>query len=191
MVAKTPLIDAVVDYARHDDIYRELVARGATGWSTSEQYAAMVNLVTPSLPPATNGISPRVLELGSGAGNLSGLLAGLGYTVTGVDISPTAVAWASERARQSGTSVVFRVDSVVVLGTCGDGEFDAVVDGHCLHCIIGDDRARCFSAVRRVLKPGGTFVVLTMCGDVLDKRLLQQFDPVNQVVMVEGGLHGT
>jgi hypothetical protein len=51
-----------------------------------------------------------------------------------------------------------------------------VVDGHCLHCIIGADRARCLAAVRRVLQPGGRWVVLTMCGEVRDPALLRHFD---------------
>ncbi|HIG46099.1 MAG TPA: methyltransferase domain-containing protein [candidate division Zixibacteria bacterium] len=40
---------------------------------------------------------------------------------------------------------------------------DFVCDSHLLHCIIGADRAGVFASVRRVLKPGGYFLVDTMC----------------------------
>jgi len=143
-------------------------------------------VIAPALPPAGPDSSPRVLEIGCGAGNLSILLAQRGYCVTGVDIAATGIDWANGRARESGTNALFRVDNVVALSSCGDAVFDAVVDGHCLHCIIGDDRARCLAAVRRVLKPGGVFVVLSMCGEVRDEKRLGQFDPVTRVLVVDG-----
>ena len=174
------------DYSLHEDVYRKLRARGATGWSSDDEYAVMFDLVAPALPPVALGVSPHVLELGSGAGNFSMMLAHEGYTVTGVDISGTAVDWANERARSSGTSVLFRVDDVVELSSCSDATFDAVVDGHCLHCIIGEDRAACLTAVHRVLRPGGVLVVLTMCGEVVDERLRESFDPLAQVMVVGG-----
>jgi SAM-dependent methyltransferase len=177
-IAVTPPLP--VDYGAHDQMYRKLRERGATGWSTDDECAVMAKLVTPLLPPATAENSPGVLELGGGAGNFSLLLAQRGYCVTGLDISATAIDWANDRAREAGVRVDFRVDNVVELLSCSDATFDAVVDGHCLHCIIGDDRARCLQAVRRVLKPGGVFVVLTMCGEVIDEGILRQFDPVTK-----------
>lgn len=173
-----------VDYSLHENVYRVLRARGEPGWSSDEEYAVMFNLVAPGLPPVTRETSPRVLELGCGAGNFSFMLAKQGYTVTGVDISATGVDWANERV--AGAGAVFRVDNVIGLSSCDDASFDAVIDGHCLHCIIGEDRARCLSSVHRVLKPGGVFVVLTMCGAVIDERLRKLFDPVTNVVVVDG-----
>jgi SAM-dependent methyltransferase len=173
-----------VDYSSHEGVYRALRGRGASGWSSDDEYAAMARLIAPGLPPVTHGNPPRVLELGSGAGNLSTLLADQGYDVTGVDISETAVAWARERAAPQ--RAAFRVDNVVELASCEGASFDAVVDGHCLHCIIGDDRARCLESVHRVLKPGGVFVVLTMCGAVVAERLRASFDPLTRVVTVDG-----
>ena len=46
-----------------------------------------------------------------------------------------------------------------------DETFDLVVDAHLLHCIVGGDRAAVLRSVVRVLRPGGWFQVLTMCGD--------------------------
>jgi len=161
-----------------------LRARGAAGWSPEEDYARMLDAVLPALPAASAAGAVRVLELGCGAGNLALRLAARGCAVTGVDISATAVAWATER---TGTAAaVFRVDDVVTLRSCEDEGHDAVVDAHCLHCIIGDDRAQCLAAVYRVLKPGGVFVVLTMCGPVLDPGLRERFDAAAQVVVDDG-----
>ena len=69
--------------------------------------------------------------------------------------------------------------------SCDYATFDAVVDGHCLHCIIEDDRARCLQVVHRVLKHG-VFVVLTMCGEVPDEGILRLFDHATKVVAVNG-----
>jgi 2-polyprenyl-3-methyl-5-hydroxy-6-metoxy-1,4-benzoquinol methylase len=132
------------------------------------------------------GTQLHVLELGCGAGNLSVMLAERGYAITGVDIAPTAVDWATERALAQGISAQFYVDNVLELATCADSAFDAVVDGHCLHCIIGSDRARCLAAVLRVLKPGGILVVLTMCGAVTDPRMLENFDATTRTTVHSG-----
>jgi SAM-dependent methyltransferase len=173
------------NYASHDRVYQRLRAQGATGWDDDESgtYADMLALVMPLLPSLGDGASPSVLEMGCGAGNFSLRLAQHNYRVTGVDIAPTAIDWAQERAQAATGILDFRVDNVLSLVTCGDAVFDAVVDGHCLHCIIGDDRTCCLAAVRRVLKPGGVFVVLSMCGEVACQKMLQVFDPLSKVTM--------
>lgn len=172
------------DYSAHDRVYRALRSRGATGWSDEGEYLAMMEIVAPALPAIVSGARPSVLELGSGAGNFSVMLASRGLNATGVDISPIAVAWANDRA--VGTDAKFRVDNVVALESVSDATFDAVVDGHCLHCIVGDDRARCLEAVHRVLRPGGVFVMLTMCGAVLNERLSKVFDPLTGLIFTDG-----
>jgi len=40
--------------------------------------------------------------------------------------------------------------------------------------------------VFRVLKPGGAFIVRTMCGDVIDEKLKHNFDPINRTLVTEG-----
>jgi Methyltransferase domain len=70
--------------------------------------------------------------------------------MTGVDVSPAAIDWATERST-SFSGVDFRVDDVLHLATCADADFDAVVDGHCLHCIIGPDRRRACGSGRHAV----------------------------------------
>jgi len=176
------------DYASHDGAYRKLREQGAQGWNNEgvEAYADMLELVAPALPPVTTGARPHLLEIGCGAGNFSQLLARQGYSVTGVDISPAAIDWAIERSQADAAHLHFRVDNVLDLASCEAASFDGVVDGHCLHCIIGDDRSRCLASAHRVLKAGGVFVVLTMCGDVSAPQLLKAFDPVERVTRSSG-----
>ena len=174
------------DYADHDEVYRRLRSAGASGWDSADRYAEMLDRVVPWLPRDLEGV--QLLELGSGAGDVSLLLAARGARVHGVDIAPTAVAWARDKARERGLSdrATFAVDDVCALKTLADDAFEVVVDGHCLHCIVGDDRAKALRACHRVTKQGGVFVVLTMCGDVRNPRAKPHFDPVTRTVF-QGG----
>jgi SAM-dependent methyltransferase len=122
----------------------------------------------------------RVLELGCGAGNVAGWFVERGCEFTGVDISPTAVAWAMERAIPGARFVV--ADLTVGIA----GEYDLVIDGHCLHCIIGEDRSRLLANVRRALVPGGHLFISTMCGEITLPALRACFDPVTRCQVVDG-----
>ena len=176
------------DYSNHDALYRKFRERGGNGWNNeqAQAYQEMLQFISPELPTIKHGTPVHTLEIGCGAGNFSILLAQHGFRVTGVDISPTAIEWANERASPVSKDVSFRVDNVLNLGTCDDEMFDLVVDGHCLHCIIGEDRASCLAAIWRVLKAGGSFVVLTMCGEVTNQSMLKSFDHDRKVTLHQG-----
>jgi len=177
-----PIHDGV--YAGHDDVYQLLQGQGQVGWDQNPEYEVMLDTVRSLLPAQST--PARLLEIGCGAGNLSVRLAREGHLVTGVDISRTAIEWAIRTSADSNPDVHFEIDNVVTLSSCRSGWFDAVIDGHCLHCIVGADRAVCLNSVFRVLRPGGTFIVLTMCGDVRNERILSNFDPVTGTVFQDG-----
>jgi SAM-dependent methyltransferase len=77
-------------------------------------------------------------------------------------------------------------DDVTRMDALSSSTFDQVIDGHCLHCIIGDDRLACMRAVHRLLKPGGRFIILTMCGEVTNPRMKGDFDPATGIVSLKG-----
>lgn len=73
------------------------------------------------------------------------------------------------------------------MGRWEDGSFDAVIDGHCLHCIIGQDRDEVLKETYRVLKPGGLFYISTMCGEPKEPEVIKMFDAETRC-MVWGGV---
>jgi SAM-dependent methyltransferase len=104
----------------------------------------------------TNGL--KVLELGSGDGNVSCYLARLGCHVVGVDALASAIAVAQRRSKILGLTdrVEFRLDDI-------DGwpilekSYDAVIALQCLQYLFDRTIPRLREAMAAV-KPGGFFV---------------------------------
>lgn len=95
----------------------------------------------------------EVLELGSGAGEMTTLLARSGAHVTAVDLSPASVALARRRARLHGVDGA--IDFVVAAGESlplVSERFDVVVGKAVLHHL---DASRAAPELHRVLRPGG------------------------------------
>ena len=172
------------NYVGHDATYQRYRSEGAVGWDQTdaayrEHESALDGVLGAGLAPKTG----RLIELGCGAGNITVWLSARGYDVLGVDISPTAVQWATERARAEGLSARFLVGDVLDLTQVEDGAFDLVLDGHCLHCIIGPDRPRFFASAHRLLAAGGYLLVDTMCGPVTDTTVFEGYDPISRCTL--------
>jgi ubiquinone/menaquinone biosynthesis C-methylase UbiE len=128
----------------------------------------------------------RLLELGSGAGDMSLWAAQRGFEVHGVDISPTAIQWAREKAAAQNLSVHFQIGSVLDLSAFATDSFDVILDGRCFHCIIGQDRGTFLREARRVLKSSGIFHIATMCGTPSCEEHLKQFDSQSRCLLHDG-----
>lgn len=166
------------DYAAHEQRYREILSDDRPGWDDAEQLADHLAELPFYEGDGVPG-SGRLLELGCGAGDVALVYAACGYSVFGLDIAPTAVRWARDKAAERGLGARFVVGDVRAL-PYHRGAFDVVVDGHLLHCIIGPDRARVLGEVRRVLRPGGAFLLGTMCGEVTSPRILEGYDRITR-----------
>lgn len=174
------------NYESHDVGYRRFREAGAVGWDqTDEAYRIRQREVGDVLSAGRAPRAGRLLELGCGAGNMTVWLASLGYRASGIDIAPTAIAWGRSRAAEAGVEVDFEVANVVSMDGYTGGPFDIIVDGHCLHCIIGDDRARFFASVFRLLEPGGYFLVDTMCQPVRPGAF-ENYDEVARATIHDG-----
>ena len=85
-----------------------------------------------------------VLDIGCGLGDNAIYLAEHGHTVTGLDISPTALITAERRSVDAKVHVRFATTDATRLDGYTDA-FDTVVDSGCYHCL--DDAGR--TALRR------------------------------------------
>ncbi|MER5964533.1 class I SAM-dependent methyltransferase [Streptomyces sp. NPDC002057] len=112
----------------------------------------LVSYVERGLLPAGG----RVLDLGCGPGRNALHLASLGYRVDAVDLSPTAIRWAEERAREAGaTGIRFVRGDAFAAGTALDGPYDLVHDSGCFHHLPPHRRVSYLALLDRVLAPGG------------------------------------
>ena len=122
-------------------------------FSESER-AAWHRLLVRHLGPADGR---AVLDLACGTGVVSHLLDDLGFRVTGLDWSEAmldrAKAKAGERARQ----IAFHLGDAERLME-DDESFDVVVTRHLVWTLV--DPAAAFAEWRRVLKPGGTLLIV-------------------------------
>lgn len=98
----------------------------------------------------------RALDLGCGPGRNALYLASLGFQVDAVDLSPAAVAWAQERAREAGADIRFhRGDAFELPAAELGGPYDLIHDSGCFHHLPPHRRVSYLSLVDRALAPGG------------------------------------
>jgi ubiquinone/menaquinone biosynthesis C-methylase UbiE len=98
----------------------------------------------------------KILEIGCGAGNNLWFAAREGFTVSGVDGSPSAIEYAQKRFAEDGLKGDFRVADFTVLPHA-DGQFDFVIDRASLTCSTFASAQKTVSEVHRVLARGGRF----------------------------------
>ncbi|MEU2667846.1 class I SAM-dependent methyltransferase [Streptomyces sp. NPDC007164] len=102
----------------------------------------------------------RVLELGCGPGRNAIHLASLGFEADAVDLSPSALAWAEERADEAGADVRFHQGDIFELtATELTGPYDLVYDSGCFHHLPPHRRVSYLALLDRVLAPGGGFAL--------------------------------
>jgi SAM-dependent methyltransferase len=101
-------------------------------------------------------LSGAVLELGCGAGRISGYLIGLAREFHGIDLSPQMTAEARRRYPDGD----FSEGDVRDLARFGDGSMDAVMAGcNLLDIFDVDERRAMLREITRVLVPGGVLIM--------------------------------
>jgi ubiquinone/menaquinone biosynthesis C-methylase UbiE len=83
-------------------------------------------------------------------------LARQGFEASGIDISPTAVTHARDRAQREGVRIDLRSGDAVRL-PYPDAAFSFVFDRGCFHSIAPADREDYIQGLHRVLKAGGRY----------------------------------
>ena len=137
-------------YADIDRIYRTIPLDNLP-WNNETPPDALVRLVQ------EGKVRPcRTTDLGCGAGNYAIYLAGLGFEVTGVDSSPTAITIAREHAEKRGVRCRFIVADLLGGLQEVSGTFDFAYDWEFLHHIFPEDRETYIRNVHENPEPGGS-----------------------------------
>lgn len=151
--------------ARWDHLYRH----GGDGWELGKPSPPLVRYFSAHPPTAGS----RVLVVGCGRGHEALLLASLrsDVQVVGVDLSPTAIALATESARAAGLSDRVHLLTQDLFAFSGflpgqkpsrpeQGLYDWVVEHNCFCAIDPARRDEYVAAVARLLRPSGQLVGL-------------------------------
>jgi SAM-dependent methyltransferase len=101
-----------------------------------------------------------VLDAGCGFAELSLALAAQGYTVVGIDLTPTAIAAATKAAAERGLNTASFVQADITSFAGFDGRFNTVVDSTLFHSLPVEGRDGYLRSVHRAAAPGASYFVL-------------------------------
>lgn len=138
-----------------DSAYREQAHfEGPPPWNIGEPQPELAALV------AAGKFRSDVLDAGCGVAELSLALAAQGYTVVGVDLTPTAVAAATESAQERGLTTASFVQADITSFSGYDGRFSTVVDSTLFHSLPVEGRDGYLRSVHRAAAPGASLFIL-------------------------------
>ncbi|MNJ91263.1 Ubiquinone biosynthesis O-methyltransferase [compost metagenome] len=155
-------------YHAHESAYKQLKAKGYVGWGdvknvdelgdeTTKEY--LRSTIAENVPVVSG---KRALDVGCGTGTTAFTLAKIGFVVTGIDISETAIQMGRDLAEQQNLDIQFVAGDVLELEKLNE-KFDVIYDSHCLHCIVfEEDRSKVLAGAKKSLMDSGIFILDTM-----------------------------
>lgn len=138
-----------------DAAYREQGQfEGPPPWNIGEPQPELAALV------AAGKFRSDVLDAGCGVAELSMALAAEGYTVVGIDLTPTAIAAATKAAAERGLTTASFEQADITSFAGYDGRFNTVVDSTLFHSLPVEGRDGYLRSVHRAAAPGASYYVL-------------------------------
>ena len=160
------MADEVMDW---DSAYREQGRfEGPPPWNIGEPQPELAALV------AAGKFRSDVLDAGCGYAELSLALAADGYTVVGVDLTPTAVAAANRAAQERALNTASFVQADITAFGGYDGRFNTVVDSTLFHSLPVDGRDGYLQSVHRAAADGANYFVLVFAKGAFPGRVGNQ-----------------
>jgi SAM-dependent methyltransferase len=112
-------------------------------------------------------VKGEVLDAGCGHAALSMALAARGYSVVGLDASPTAVEEAARAAAEKGLTTVTFAAADVTNFRGYDGRFSTIVDSGLLHALPPEKRQDYIESIFLAAAPGATLHILAFAAGAL------------------------
>ncbi|MGE0214951.1 class I SAM-dependent methyltransferase [Mycolicibacterium sp.] len=158
-----------------DSTYRgEARFDGPPPWNIGEPQPELAALIR------AGKVRGEVLDAGCGYAELSLALAADGYTVVGIDLTPTAVAAATAAAQQRGLTNATFVQDDITSFTGFDGRFDTIVDSTLFHSLPIGGRDGYLRSVARAAAPGAAFYILVFAAGAFPAELEQKPNEVTE-----------
>lgn len=142
-----------------DSVYRQQgIFEGPPPWNIGEPQPELAALI------AAGKVSGEVLDAGCGVAELSLALAEQGYTVVGIDLSPTAVEAAKQAAqdRGLGKASFYQADitSFDDYPPGSEGRFDTIIDSTLFHSLPVEGRDGYLRSINQAAAAGAHYYVL-------------------------------
>ncbi len=138
-----------------DSAYRQQGAfEGPPPWNIGEPQPELAALI------AAGKVRSDVLDAGCGYAELSLALAADGYTVVGIDLTPTAIAAANKAAQERRLATASFVQADITSFTGYDGRFSTIIDSTLFHSLPVEGRDGYLRSVHRAAAPGAIYFVL-------------------------------
>lgn len=118
----------------------------------------------------------HILEIGTATGHFARVAARAGHRVTALDVSPTMLQYAENRAKSEGlTGIEFRHAGFLTF-SAAPAAFDAAVSVAALHHLPDLWKAVALGNIHRMLKPNGQFLLCDVVFSSSDQDHQTQFD---------------
>ncbi len=102
-----------------------------------------------------------LLDVGCGTGENAIFFARNGFSVTGIDLSPTAIRLAKQKAHQHHISVNFYTENALMLANrFAPATFTTVIDSGLFHTLTDDERPVFTDQLAKILKDHGNYFML-------------------------------
>ncbi len=144
-----------------DAAYRDEVFAGPPPWNIDEPQPEIAELIR------QGKFRSEVLDAGCGVGDASMELAAQGYTVVGVDVTPTAIAAAAEAAKERGLTETTFVQADITSLAGYDGRFETILDCTLFHSLPVEARDAYLRSMYHVAAPGAAMYMLVFTTDAL------------------------
>jgi SAM-dependent methyltransferase len=141
--------------------FDELYSAGTTGRVEMPWDRANPHPLLAEWADGLDGTGKRAIVVGCGLGADAAFLAGLGFSVVGFDIAPTAVRLASERW----PGLEFVTANLLDLPAQWTSAFDLVVEIITVQALPDDLRPKAIGSISGMVAPGGTLLVVAAIRD--------------------------
>jgi 2-polyprenyl-3-methyl-5-hydroxy-6-metoxy-1,4-benzoquinol methylase len=141
-----------IERHHHDEIAAKFSSRKRMSWLRSYSCDPLWSEIQPLL------VGKEVLDVGCGMGFCSVILASLGYSVRGVDISPKSIEWARILAETSGVSDRCMFEVVDLNSSPVEGDYDTIFGRAVLHHLTVKPLGETLLMLRSHLRKEGRMV---------------------------------